>query len=64
LELAQQFGHATGKGEALRTAAEPDGAAPAVGLYENILEPHERGLILVAAVFCIYRNRISGLVRR
>jgi hypothetical protein len=67
LELARQFGYATGQGEALRTAAEPDGAAPDVSLYENILEPHERGSILVAAVFDaffrIYRNRISGLVR-
>lgn len=67
LELAQQFGYATGKGEALRTAVEPDGAAPDGSLYETVLEPHERGSILVAAVFDaffrIYRNRIRGLVR-
>jgi hypothetical protein len=67
LELAQQFGCAMGKGEALREATEPEGKAPDAGLYENVLEPHERGSMLVAAVFDaffrIYRNRISGLVR-
>ena len=67
LELAQQFGYATGRGEALRTAVEPDGATPDASLYERLLEPHDRGSILVAAVFDaffrIYRNRISDLVR-
>lgn len=66
LELAQQFGYATGRGQALRNAHGPD-EEPDPTLYAEVLEPHERGSILVAAVFDaffrIYRNRISGLVR-
>jgi hypothetical protein len=68
LELARQFGYATGSGQALRTAldAGPD-RAPDRTLYQTALEPHERGSILVAAVFDaffrIYKRRIRDIVR-
>ncbi len=68
LELARQFGHTTGGGEALRTAldAGPD-EQPDPGLYRLTREPHERGSILVGAVFDaffrIFQNRIRDLVR-
>jgi hypothetical protein len=64
IRLAQQFGYATGGGEALRSAVDKD---PGARLYETILEPHERGSILVAAVFdaffIAYQERIKDLVR-
>ncbi|MFQ6170680.1 hypothetical protein ACK8HX_03665 [Oryzobacter sp. R7] len=67
LELAQQFGYATGQGRALRAARGTGAAAPDPSLYAEVLEPHERGSILVAAVFDaffrIYSNRTRGLVR-
>jgi hypothetical protein len=66
VELAQEFGHATGSGEALRSARDPDGGRDP-GLYQTALEPHERGSILVAAVFdaffAVYQKRIKDLVR-
>ena len=80
LDLARQFGYATGAGQALRSAVAPVAAGQAPGqapgkapagpdpsLYAEATEPHERGSILVAAVFDaffrIYRNRIGVLVR-
>jgi hypothetical protein len=67
LELARQFGYATGSGAALRSASGIDSGTPDAGLYDQVIEPHERGSILVAAVFDaffrIYRNRIANLVR-
>jgi hypothetical protein len=74
-ELAQQFGQAIGKRGALRSAIgkldeatgqwkplDPDPEA-----YRRRLEPHERGAILVAAVFdaflTIYKSRIADLLR-
>jgi hypothetical protein len=67
LELARQFGYATGSGRALRTASGLDEGEPDPRLYEDVLEPHDRGSILVAAVFDaffrIYRNRTADLVR-
>ena len=66
IELARQFGHATGGGDALRTATEPDDK-PDPTLYESTFEPHERGSILVRAVFDAFFNtyqaRIADLVR-
>ena len=61
--LANQFGHATGKGDALRSAlADADPRT-----YATSTEPHERGSILVAAVFdaffAVYQTRILDLVR-
>ena len=62
VELAQQFGHATGGGQALRSALNKD-----VKLTASLAEPHARGSILVAAVFDgffkTYQTRIRDLVR-
>ncbi|MGZ7042948.1 MAG: hypothetical protein ACXVH7_14235, partial [Thermoanaerobaculia bacterium] len=66
IQLAQQFGYATGSGHALRTALET-GGKPDPNDYANLIEPHDRGSILVAAVFdaffTIYQDRIEDLVR-
>jgi len=63
IQLAQQFGYATGGGKALRSALD----APGSKLSNTIIEPHERGSILVAAVFDgffnTYQRRIGDLVR-
>lgn len=68
VELASQFGYATGSGKALRDAV--DGASdgkPDPALISTLLEPHDRGSILVAAVFdaffTVYQRRILDLVR-
>jgi hypothetical protein len=74
-ELAQQFGEATGQYGALRSAI--GRIDPATGkwqsltpnpfAYEEEIEPHKRGAILVAAVFdaflSIYRGRVGDLLR-
>jgi hypothetical protein len=66
LELARQFGYATGSGKALRSATGLDQATPDPRQYAEVIEPHDRGSILVASVFDaffrIYRNRTAGLV--
>jgi len=63
-ELAQQFGQATGRGRALRSAI---GTSPSRDDYERHREPHDRGAVLVAAVFdaflSIYKRRIADLLR-
>ncbi len=63
VELARQFGYATGTGKALRSALD----APGTKLSDDLLEPHDRGSVLVAAVFggydTTYRNRIYDLIR-
>ena len=63
ISLAVQFGYATGKGDALRSALDkPDPSA-----YRTATEPHVRGSILVAAVFAgffdAYQARIQDLLR-
>jgi hypothetical protein len=76
IELAAQFGYATGSGKALRAAVEASvkhdegeggEAAPDPTLMKTLLEPHDRGSILVAAVFDaffkVYQRRIRDLVR-
>jgi hypothetical protein len=74
LELAKQFGHGTGRSEALRTALGPDEDSdgekpkrPKADDYLKIREPHARGSLLVAAVFdaffVAYQNRIRDVVR-
>lgn len=64
VELAQQFGEATGKQRALRSAL---GTKPNSDDIKKISEPHARGSILVAAVFdayfSIYIRRTSDLWR-
>jgi len=63
VDLAQQFGYTTGQGQALRTAV----GNPDPKLYEQVDEPHDRGSILVAAVFdaffATYQHRIKDLIR-
>ena len=72
-ELAVQFGTAIGRYGSLRDAIGKikDGVwipqKPDPSDYRNTLEPHDRGSILVAAVFeaflTIYKNRIADLLR-
>jgi len=73
-QLAQQFGQATGRYGGLREAiGRTDESGKWVPLvpdptaYETTVEPHERGALLVAAVFdaylAIYRARVSDLIR-
>lgn len=63
IELARQFGYATGSGKALRSALD----APGTKLSDSLLEPHDRGSVLVAAVFDgyhkAYQKRIYDLIR-
>jgi hypothetical protein len=64
VDLARQFGEAMGKRRALRGAL---GTKPDPRLLEETEEPHERGAILVAAVFdaffSIYIRRTRDLIR-
>ena len=64
VELAQQYGEATGKEQALRSAL---GSKPNSDDIKNITEAHKRGSILVAAVFdaffTIYQKRTADLWR-
>ncbi len=74
-ELAQQFGEAIGNYGALRDAiGEVDKETnkwkphdPKPEDYENTIEPHARGAILVAAIFdaflAIYKSRVADLFR-
>jgi hypothetical protein len=69
-ELAQQFGHAIGKRGALRNAIrkkDPKTGMPDPTEILKAREPHQRGSILVAAVFdaflTIYKNRSLDLLR-
>ncbi|HEX8090726.1 MAG TPA: S8 family serine peptidase, partial [Blastocatellia bacterium] len=76
-ELALQFGQGRGRRGALRSAIgrikEENGekvwepARPSVKDYENATEAHDRGAVLVAAVFdaflSIYRKRSEDLIR-
>ncbi|HEX4962497.1 MAG TPA: hypothetical protein VF173_16805 [Thermoanaerobaculia bacterium] len=63
IDLAAQFGYATGSGMALRKAV----SSPDPQLYETLTEAHDRGSLLVAAVFdaffVTYQRRIADLVR-
>ena len=63
-QLAQQFGEATGKRGALRNAI---GKKPDPTALQKTTEPHDRGSILVAAVFdaflTVYKTRIADLNR-
>ena len=72
-ELAHQFGQAIGNHGALRNAIgrrEGDKWVPhkpSPSDYSSAVEPHERGSVLVAAMFdaflAIYESRIAQLVR-
>jgi len=64
VDLARQFGEAMGNRKALRGAL---GTPPDPRALENAFEPHERGAILVAAIFdaffTAYVNRTRDLIR-
>lgn len=74
-QLAQQFGQATGLHGGLREAigrvnpatGKWEKLAPDPNAYATIDEPHERGALLVAALFDsflkIYRSRVADLIR-
>lgn len=73
-ELAQEFGQALGRGRALRDALGVRGKdkvwrlrEPDRTLLETMESPHERGSILVAAVFrvflTVYTGRVADLIR-
>ena len=63
-QLAQEFGKAIGRTEALRSAI---GQTPKPEEIDQVTEPHQRGAILIAAVFdaflAIYRQRTADLYR-
>jgi hypothetical protein len=68
--LATQFGQAIGHYGALRDAideVDPEMGLPDPTALDRTTEPHERGAILVAAVFdafvSIYRSRVADLLR-
>lgn len=67
--LARQFGEATGRYAALREAIDDKDSQklPDPTLLSKTRKPHERGAILVAAVFdafiSIYEQRSAGLLR-
>lgn len=62
-QLAQQFGQGIGRSAALRTFIGDDTAID----YRTVTKPHDRGAILVSAVFAaflaIYRSRAADLLR-
>lgn len=63
LELAPQFGFASGSGKALRTALDE----PKTSDYSSALESHERGQVLAAAVMDgflrAYKREASSIIR-
>jgi hypothetical protein len=65
-QLAQQFGEATGMHGALRRFVGETGSSVPV-LSRDMTEPHERGAVLVSAVFAafltIYASRSADLIR-
>ena len=64
VQLAKQFGEAMGQRAALRAAL---GTPPNSNALEKLFEPHDRGAILVAAVFdaffTVYIKRVRDLLR-
>jgi len=64
LDLARQFGESMGRRAALRSAL---GVPPDPHALENATEPHERGAVLVAAVFdaffSAFMERSADLIR-
>lgn len=65
-ELARQFGEATGMHGALRRFVGETGSSVPI-LSDDMTEPHERGAVLVSAVFAafltIYASRSADLIR-
>ncbi|HUP18263.1 MAG TPA: hypothetical protein VM848_19715 [Acidimicrobiia bacterium] len=66
IELARQFGQTTAQGAALRKARDEE-EQPDPTEYRRAFEPHNRGAILVRAVFdaffTTYSERVKDLVR-
>jgi hypothetical protein len=68
-DLARQFGEATGRYAALRSAIDAKGrdGQPDPARFDELEEPHERGAVLVAAIFdalvTIYNRRTADLMR-
>lgn len=64
--LARQFGEGIGKEGALRTAVDFREGAPRIR-YGDVFEPHERGAVLVAAVFDtftrVFKRKTARLIR-
>jgi hypothetical protein len=65
LDLAQEFGQSTGRGQALRSAISDRDATPE--RFRNATEPHERGACFVAGVFdaylATYQRNTADLLR-
>lgn len=65
--LARQFGTATGRDGSLREAIDDHEHEAPIVLSDDLTEPHERGAVLVAAVFdaflSIYEKRTADLLR-
>jgi hypothetical protein len=64
-DLASEFGQSTGRGEALRSAINPD--VPTEQLrtpdrFRAATEPHERGACFVGAVFDAYLDRYQAAI--
>jgi hypothetical protein len=63
-DMARGFGVATGRERALRSAI---GMPPDPAAYHTVLEPHQRGALLVATIFdafvAIYNRRTVDLLR-
>ena len=64
-DVARQFGHTTGQGGPLRTAIETDLAHPSQ--YDETLEPHLLGSVLVSAIFdafiTIFKRKTERYIR-
>lgn len=69
IDLASEFGYATGNEKPLRSAIDTKGEKnlPDPTQYQKVTEPHARGSILVAAVFeaffKTYQTKIKDLIR-
>ena len=65
-QLARQFGDATGMHGALRKFVGEEGSSVPV-LTDDMTEPHDRGAVLVSAVFAafltIFKSRCADLIR-
>jgi hypothetical protein len=67
IELARQFRETTGLGECLRRAFDRDLSADTICEHRQSAEPHERGSVLVAAVFdafdTVYKRKVQRYLR-
>ncbi len=64
-DLASEFGQSTGRGEALRSAIDPDVPTELLRTpdrFRAATEPHERGACFVGAVFDAYLDRYQAAI--